>query len=233
MWILLLIQFVRVMWLIVSAYHRYFPPDFAEGFLFDREVYFWGVYSSAFYIHITTGPVVLLIAVFLMLTGANNKYLKRFGYWHRPLGKLQFVLVVFLLTPTGIVMSTHANTGAVAGMAFFLLSLLTAYSMIAAVLHVRQGDLAMHRLWATRCFLMLCSPLLLRLMQGVVITLDYDSQLTYPYSAWISWTVLLLIYEINRLFDAVSNRKTTNQTILPFPYEVTDVKATQAARVLR
>ena len=134
-----------------------------------------------------------------MLSGSGNKFLKRFSHWHRPLGKLQFVLVLFLLTPTGIVMSTRANTGAVAGMAFFLLSLATAYSMIAAVWHVRQGDYETHRLWATRCFLMLCSPMLLRLMQGAVITLDYNSQVTYPIVAWTSWTVPLLVFEIRRL----------------------------------
>ena len=50
-------------------------------------------------------------------------------------------------------------------------------------------------------------------MQGAVITLDYDSQATYPYSAWISWTVPLLIFEINRITKAVKNRNATNQTI--------------------
>lgn len=216
MWFLLLLLFVRVMYLIVYEYHRYFPADFAEGFLVDREGYFWGVYSTAFYLHIAVGPVVLLIAVFLMLSGTGNKYLQRFAHWHRTLGKLQFVLVVFLLTPTGIVMSTRANTGAIAGAAFCLLSVATAFAMIAAVWHVRQGDLASHRLWATRCFLLLCSPLLLRLMQGAVITLGYDSQTTYPYSAWISWTVPLMIFEINRLIIRVRNRNTAIQTIRYF-----------------
>ena len=199
MWIALLMLFARVMFLIVYEYQRYFPPDFAEGFLLDREAYFWGVYSAAFYSHIAIGPIVLLIAVFLMLSGAGNRYLKRFAHWHRPLGKLQFLLVVFLLTPTGIVMSTRANTGAVAGVAFLLLSLATAFSMIAAVWHIRHGNIAVHRRWATRCFLLLCSPMLLRLMQGAVITLNYDSVATYPVSAWASWTVPLLLFEINAI----------------------------------
>lgn len=216
MWFLLLVLFVRVMYLIIYEYHLYFPPDFSKGFLTDRHGYFWGIYCAAFYSHIAVGPIVLLIAVFLMLSGTGNKYLKRFFHWHRPLGKLQFVLVVFLLTPTGILMSTRANTGAIAGVAFFLLSIATAFSMIAAVWHVRQGNLASHRLWATRCFLMLCSPLLLRLMQGAVIMLDYDSQVTYPYSAWISWSVPLLMFEINRITKDVKNRNAVNQTIRSF-----------------
>ena len=216
MWILLLLLFVRVMYLIVYEYHRYFPPDFTSGFLTDRHGYFWGIYCAAFYSHIAVGPIVLLIAVFLMLSGTGNKYLKRFFHWHRPLGKLQFVLVVFLLTPTGILMSTRANTGAIAGVAFFLLSIATAFSMIAAVWHVRQGNLASHRLWATRCFLMLCSPLLLRLMQGAVIMLDYDSQVTYPYSAWISWALPLLMFEINRLIKDVKKSNAANQTTRSF-----------------
>jgi uncharacterized membrane protein YozB (DUF420 family) len=217
MWILLLLLFVRVMYLIVLEYRRYFPPDFTEGFLIEREAYFWGMYSTAFYLHIATGPIVLLIAVFLMLTGAGNEYLNRFAHWHRPLGKLQFVLVVFLLAPTGIVMSVRANTGAIAGAAFFSLSTATAFSMLAAVWRIRQDNLASHRRWATRCLLLLCSPLLLRLMQGAVITLDFDSQATYPYSAWISWTLPLMIFEISRLAKQTSNCNTVIQTIRPFP----------------
>ncbi len=201
MWILLLLLFARVMCLIVYEYHRYFPPDFTDGFLVDREPFFWGLYSAAFYLHITVGPFVLLIAVFLMLSGQDVKFLKRFAHWHRPLGKIQFALIVFLLMPSGIVMSTQANTGNVAGLAFFLLSVGVGFTIIAAAWFARQRDFMTHRLWAMRCFLMLCSPILLRLMQGAAISLNLDSQVTYPFSAWISWTLPLAVFEVQRIWQ--------------------------------
>ena len=50
-----------------SDYQNYFPPDFASDFLRGRERHFWGVYRWAFYTHILSGPVSLLLGLILVV----------------------------------------------------------------------------------------------------------------------------------------------------------------------
>lgn len=130
LWGLLLILFVRVMYLIIFEYHRYLPPVSPAGL--------------------------------------------RRGISNRP--RSLFLGRVF----SGGLLTHRRRSRRIVDCRFPDVirerqQILESISMIAAVWHFRQGNMAIHRLWATRCFLMLCSPLLLRLMQGAVMTLDYFS----------------------------------------------------------
>ena len=209
MWCLLLLLFCRVMFLIVAEYTNYFPPNFNSDFLLGREDRFYGVYSVAFYIHILTSPIALLASTFLMATGTLKKFAGRWRGVHRSIGKLQVLLILVAVAPSGIVMSAQANTGPIAGAAFFLLSIGTAVTAVAAAWFARARKIDNHRLWATRCFLLLCSPLLLRLMQGAVGTFNGDTQWSYPLAAWSSWTVPLIIFELQR--QPIFQRKTSHE----------------------
>ena len=51
---------------VVSNYHNYFPPNFASDFLRGRERHFLGVYQWAFYAHILSGPVSLILGLILI-----------------------------------------------------------------------------------------------------------------------------------------------------------------------
>ncbi len=84
---------------VVSNYHNYFPPNFASDFLRGRERDFFGVYQWAFYTHILSGPVSLILG--LILIGERSR--ARFPKWHRYLGRLQVACVLLLVTPSGLV----------------------------------------------------------------------------------------------------------------------------------
>ena len=64
---------------VVINYHNYFPPDFTSDFLRGRERHFLGVYRWAFYTHIMSGPVSLILG--LILIGERSR--TRFPRWHR------------------------------------------------------------------------------------------------------------------------------------------------------
>jgi hypothetical protein len=59
----------------------------------------------------------------------------------------------------------------------------------------RTKDFRLHRRWATRCFLLLASPLLLRLIAGAAIVTHMESDWFYRLNAWLSWLIPLTIYE--------------------------------------
>lgn len=107
---------------VVSNYHNYFPADFTSEFLRGRERYFLGSYQWAFYTHILSGPVSLILG--LILIGERSR--SRFPRWHRHLGRLQVANVLFLVTPSGLAMAYHAAAGPIAAVGLAVLAIATA-----------------------------------------------------------------------------------------------------------
>lgn len=193
---LLIILFFKIVASILLEYRNYFPANFDSNFLFGREAIFHGSYRFAFYAHIISGPICLLIAAFLMFSGKQ----KSLSHWHRPLGKTLAVTVLLVMLPSGFVMATRALSGPIAGVSFFLLTFATAGCVVASSWYASQRQFAIHRLWATRSFILLCSPLLLRLMTGTTIFFDFQNEWTYRFAAWGSWMIPLAVFELRRRY---------------------------------
>lgn len=162
-----------------------------------RQDHFHDWYRAAFYLHITTGPPTIILAFALVLTGKSLRYAKA----HRWMGRSLAMLVVLAVAPSGLVMSTQSLSGLWAGVGFATLSVLTSASAIAAGYFAYRRKFLRHQRWAMRCFLCLCSPLVLRLMVGVTIVTGTESAQTYQAFAWVSWLGPLLAYEIYRLYQ--------------------------------
>jgi len=191
------VLFFKVLAMIVYEYRNYFPANFESNFLSGRESFFSGSYGFAFYSHIISGPICLLIAAFLMFSGKR----KSLRHWHRRLGKTLAYLVLLVMLPSGLVMATRALTGPIAGAAFFVLVLATAFCVSLASWHASQRRFAIHQVWATRSFILLCSPMLLRLMTGATIVLEVESEWTYRFAAWGSWLIPLAVFEVKRFLQ--------------------------------
>jgi len=207
--VLLVFFSVRELIGIVSQYRFYFPADFrASAFLAGREGFFHGWYKFAFYTHIVCGPFAILIATFLVWSGKQNLRVAL----HRALGKIQFALVL-LLAPSGLIMATRTHTGVVAGIGFALLAVLTLASMVLALVHIRRGDLDQHRVWAIRLFIMLLSPILLRMISGIAVLTGNESAGLYQFSAWGSWLAPLIVHELIRRIRTRNATKLKTTTI--------------------
>src|SRR5882672_9262942 len=72
---------------VVLKYDDYFPPNFGSDFLRGRELYFFGSYRWAFYVHIVAGPVSLILGMILL----SERFRLSFPKWHRYLGRVQVV----------------------------------------------------------------------------------------------------------------------------------------------
>ncbi len=189
------ILFTRVLLGILLEYRWYFPADFDKSaFLSGRRYTFTGLYHAFFYAHILSGPVAIVLASFLILSGGRAQFRR----WHRLAGRALVLIVLCLLFPSGLVMAYQAYAGPPAAAGFGILSLLTAAAALMTAYHARARNFALHRRWAERCFLLLISPLILRLIAGAVIVMDVESELTYRLNAWLSWLVPLVIYEMLR-----------------------------------
>jgi uncharacterized membrane protein len=196
---LAVVLILRVLVAILTNYPDYFPPDFEALFLQGRELTFTGVYRPAFYVHIFSGPVVLLNGLILL----SERVRRRHGALHRVLGRVQvFVLLVFVL-PTAVVMSRHAFGGWPAGLSFLLLSAATAGCAVVGVTHARRRRFDRHRRWMLRSYVLICSAVALRLISGAASLIGVPNpEGAYIVAAWASWLVPLAAYEIAERWPA-------------------------------
>jgi len=182
----------KVLASILLEYPRYFPADFEATFLIGRERSFTPTYATAFYVHILTGPVAIVLSTFLMWSGGRARWLT----WHRWAARGLMVLILAALVPSGLLMAPQAFAGPIAGVGFATLSLFTALTAGMTLRYARQKRFAIHQRWATRCYVLLVSPLLLRVVGGLLQVLAIDSEWAYVMNAWLSWLVPLAAVEI-------------------------------------
>ncbi|MFL5242115.1 MAG: DUF2306 domain-containing protein [Gemmataceae bacterium] len=184
---------LRVLVAILANYPDYFPPNFDSLFLQGREATFTGVYRPAFYIHIFSSPIVLLGGLILMSESVRRHY----RALHRFLGRVQVIVLVLFVLPSGVVMSRYAFGGWPAGLSFLTLSVATAGCAIVGVIYARQGRYDRHRRWMLRCYILICSAVALRLISGTAGLVGVPSaEEAYVVAAWISWLVPLAAFEI-------------------------------------
>ncbi|HEX4610995.1 MAG TPA: DUF2306 domain-containing protein [Urbifossiella sp.] len=184
---------LRVLAAILANYPDYFPPNFDSLFLQGRETTFTGVYRPAFYVHIFSGPVVLLGALVLLSESVRRQY----GGLHRVLGRVHVAVLLGLVLPSSVVMSRYAFGGWPAGLSFLLLAVATAGCTVAGVVHARRRRYDRHRRWMVRSCVLICSAVVLRLTSGAAGLVGVPSpEGAYIVAAWGSWLVPLVVYEL-------------------------------------
>lgn len=178
---------------ILGQYRWYFPPDFsASEFLVGRQATFYGLYQWAFYLHLISGPIAIVLAAILILSGGHANFRSP----HRLLGKILFGVVFVGLLPSGLVMATQALTGPIAGWGFACLAVATAACTFQTAVQARRRRLAAHRRWALRSFILLCSPMLLRFVATALAGFEIESAWTYQLNAWLCWLLPILTFEL-------------------------------------
>ncbi len=196
---LAVVLILRVLAAILANYPDYFPPNFNSLFLEGRETMFHGAYRAAFYAHILSAPLVLFIGLILL-----SEYVRRrHGGWHRWLGRIQVVVLLFFVLPSSVVMSRHAFGGWPAGLSFLLLSAATASCAIVGVVHACRRRYDQHRRWMLRSYVLICSAVALRLISGTAGLVGVPSpEQTYIVAAWSSWLFPLAACEIVQRWPA-------------------------------
>lgn len=182
---------VAVLW----GYRNYFPANFESDFLRGREQYFSGPYQWAFYTHIASGPGSLFLGLILI----SDRFRRQFPKWHRYLGRVQVASIVLLITPSGLWMAYYAAAGPMAAIGFALLSVMTAACALLGWRTAVQRRFAEHRRWMWRCFLLLCSAVVIRVLGGLGTVLGVESEWFDPLAGWASWLLPLTVFEIRTL----------------------------------
>lgn len=190
--LLVVLLILKVTGSVVLGYRDYIPPNFDVDFLSGRQSYFTGGYQWAFYAHIVSGPASLILGLILI----SEPFRKRFPKWHRSMGKVQAGVVLFLLAPSGLWMAYYAQTGTVAAIGFSLLAIATGMCVVLGWRSAVKKRFAKHRNWMLRCFLLLCSAVIVRIIGGLATVAAVEDSWIYPLTAWASWLVPLIAFEL-------------------------------------
>ena len=198
---------------VLLGYGDYFPPNFAVDFLRGREDYFYSAYWWAFYA--ASADAAGTARSFLGLILISERFRLQFPQWHRRLGKTQIALILLLLTPSGLWMAGYAMTGIVAAIGFSLLAVVTAACAVLGWRAAVQRRFADHRRWMLRCYLLLCSAVVLRLIGGLASVTAIGGEWSYPLAAWTSWLVPLTIFELGGVMKRRTRRQTSRGALVP------------------
>lgn len=180
---------------VMLGYSNYFPPNFQSDFLQRRDGYFFGAYQWAFYPHIASGPAALFLGMLLI----SERFRLRFPTWHRRLGRVHVLNVLFVVSPSGLWMAYDTSTGTIAAISFAILAVATATCSALGWRAAVRRQFAIHRRWMTRCFVLLCSAVVLRIFGGLGTVLEVRSLWFDPLASWASWLVPLILLELSRL----------------------------------
>ena len=174
---------------VLLAFRDYFPPNFRSDFLLGRNTYFFGPYQWAFYAHIISGPLTLISGLALI----SDSVRRRFPTRHRHLGRAQIACVLFLVAPSGLWLAWYAATGVVAAIGFATLAVDTTICAAKGWRAAIQRRFDQHRFWMLRCYALLCSAVVLRVIGGLSDVVG--AEWTYPFAAWFSWLLPLFVLE--------------------------------------
>lgn len=180
---------------VMLGYSNYFPPNFQSDFLQGREGYFFGRYQWAFYPHIMSGPAALFLGMLLI----SERFRLRFPKWHRRLGRIHVLNVLFVVAPSGLWMAYDTQTGTIAAISFAILAVATATCSALGWRAAVRRQFAIHRRWMERSFVLLCSAVVLRIFGGLGTVLEVRSSWFDPLASWVSWLAPLILLELSHL----------------------------------
>lgn len=174
------------------AYVDYLPPNFSSDFLRGRTGYFFGGYHVAFYAHIVSGPLALLLGTILM----SDAFRRRWPLWHRRLGRLEVAVVLLAVTPSGLWMARHALGGPIAAAGLTVLAILTAGCTALGWRAAVRNRFRDHERWMRRTYLLLASAIVVRLLGGMATAAGLSATWFDPAAAWASWVAPLAVHEL-------------------------------------
>ena len=119
-------------------------------------------------------------------------------------GKTATDAVILVVAPSGLWMARYAIGGVTAGLGFATLAIATAGLPILGWRAAVRRRFAAHRVWMLRCFVLLCSAVVIRVIGGLCESLGVGT--TFPLVSWISWAAPLYVFEVSLLSETLETR---------------------------
>lgn len=157
-----------------------YPPNLAASFL---------QHQGQLKLHVAGGSLALALGPFL-IAGPRARRAR-----HRALGKL-YVGAVMLGGIGGLSLAPFSFGGWATHLGFAALGVAWIGVTCAAWVRIRKGDVAGHRAWMTRSFLLTLAAVTLRIELPLAGLLGLPFETSYPVISWMCWVPNLLVAEV-------------------------------------
>jgi hypothetical protein len=157
-----------------------YPPNLAPSFLAHR---------PSLTLHVAGGAVALGLGP-LLIGGPRWRRAR-----HRTLGKL-YLAAVLLGGLGGLSLARFSAGGWTTHLGFAGLGVAWIGATAAAWVRILKGDVAGHRAWMTRSFLLALAAVTLRVYLPLAGLLGLPFETSYPVIAWMCWVPNLLVAEV-------------------------------------
>lgn len=152
------------------------------------------VWKSAFFLHIISAGLSLLIGWTQFVNKFRNKHLKL----HRVLGKI-YITSALIGSISGIYMGFYANEGSIAALGFISLGLIWFIFTLTAFLEIKKRNITLHQQLMTYSYACTFAAVTLRLWYPLLIKITDDKSLSYIAVAWLCWIPNIFVaYFINK-----------------------------------
>jgi hypothetical protein len=127
--------------LIAASSLAYFDFDAVPPFVIEKlPVRFEALWLASLRIHVAAAIVSLPLCLALA-----TEHLRRRPVWHRVIGRIAGVIVLFALVPSGVVLAFDAKGGPIVTAGFLLSAAIVAWGIVRGVMAARRRDFATHR----------------------------------------------------------------------------------------
>jgi hypothetical protein len=189
--LLLVLAFFSALMLQITL--QYIPIRLDAAFLQIKQQYIHIIpWRIAFFTHVFTSMFALIAG----FTQFSQYLLQHYKKWHRVIGKIYVIDVLFITGPASFIMALQANGGIPSRMAFTLLAILWMYTTAKAWQTAMAKQFTAHKAWMMRSYALTLSAITLRAWKWLLIALFHLRPLnTYMMVAWMGFVPNLIFVE--------------------------------------
>jgi uncharacterized membrane protein len=165
---------------ILASSLAYFDFDELPPFVIEKlPLRFETLWLASLRLHVAAALVSLPLCVALM-----TRMLQRRPLWHRWLGRIAGVVVLFALVPSGVVLAFDAKGGPVVTAGFLLSAAIVAWSGVRGIAAARRRDLVTHRRMMRHFFAQMSVAVTSRAMLLGLDATGIDPATAYVVALW-------------------------------------------------
>lgn len=146
------------------------------------------LWNAAFYTHIISGGIALLIGWIQF----SEKFRERNIKAHRTIGKI-YVSTVVLSAIAGIHIGFYATGGVVSALGFISLGLIWFYTTVKGYVYIRRGEVVMHEKMMIFSYAATFAAVTLRIWLPLLTLIAGDFIVAYTIVAWLCWVPNIVV----------------------------------------
>ena len=161
------------------------------------------IWYPVLYLHIVSASLAVLTGPL----GFSKRILQRHRKFHRSLGKIYIVSVLFS-SVTALYLSLFANGGLISVIGFLLLNTLWITTTVLALVKIRTKQIEAHRAWMIRSYALSLANTTLHVSLMICDSvLMLDPILSYRFAVWFCWIANLTAAELLIRRNALRSKK--------------------------